>query len=121
MSALFSLNLRYWQVASIVLLVAITALSLSPLPDFPAPDLISNDKLHHAIAYAALAFPVSLARPRHWWLVLAGFLTWSGTMEMLQPYVNRYGEWADLLANASGLALGGGLGVLLRRFAHALS
>ena len=115
MKALFSLNLRYWHVASIGLLVAITALSLSPLPEFPAPDLISNDKLHHMIAYAALALPVSLARPRHWWLVLAGFLTWSGKMEILQPYVNRYGEWADLLANASGLALGGGLGALLRR------
>ncbi len=28
-------------------------------------------------------------------------------MELIQPYVNRYGEWLDFAANAGGTALDG--------------
>jgi len=31
---------------------------------------------------------------------------WSGGIELIQSYVNRYGEWLGLVTNASGLILG---------------
>ncbi|MGB0282775.1 MAG: VanZ family protein [Neptuniibacter sp.] len=65
-----------------------------------------SDKLHHFIAYAALAFPVACARPKRWLVIVAGFLAYSGVIELIQPYVNRYGEWLDLGANAFGLLVG---------------
>ena len=34
------------------------------------------------------------------------FIAYSGMIELLQPLVNRYCEWADMLANSSGLACG---------------
>jgi len=34
------------------------------------------------------------------------FLGWSGGIELIQPYVNRYAEWGDFAANAAGLACG---------------
>jgi hypothetical protein len=107
--------MRLWLPITLALLLAITALSLSPLPALPP--VAGSDKQHHLLAYAAVAFPVALARPRGWPLWTAGLLAWSGGIELIQPYVNRYGEWTDLAANALGLALGVGLALAARRAA----
>jgi VanZ family protein len=98
---------------TLLLLGTITALSLSPLPELPPG--AQNDKLNHFVAYAALALPVALARPRLWLAVIAGLALWSGMIELVQPRVNRYGEWADFIANATGLGLGMLLAAGLRR------
>ena len=116
MRALVSLNDRWWPTITLAVLLAVTALSLSPLPELPLPDAASSDKLHHLVAYALLAWPVATARPKGWVRIMAFFLAWSGMIELVQPFVNRYGEWADLAANATGLLLGAGGGVATRRF-----
>ncbi|MDQ6971067.1 MAG: hypothetical protein Q9M30_00310 [Mariprofundaceae bacterium] len=95
---------QYWLPLSALILGLITTLSLWPIDELPA--VPGGDKLHHYIAYAALMFPAALRRPRHWLWVALFFLTWSGAIELIQPYVNRYGEWLDLAANAGGLASG---------------
>ncbi len=99
---------RHWLPVSGALLAAITALSLWPLERLP--DVPGSDKLHHAIAYAALMMPAALRRPRHLWAIFLFYLCWSGGIELIQPWVNRYGEWGDLAANAVGLGLGWLLG-----------
>ncbi|RME39800.1 MAG: hypothetical protein D6794_03275 [Deltaproteobacteria bacterium] len=48
----------------------------------------------------------ALARPKHLWAIFLFYLAWSGAIELIQPYVNRCGEWMDLAANAAGLLLG---------------
>lgn len=85
-------------------MILIASLSLAPLAELPP--IPGNDKTHHLIAYAVLAFPLSVARPRSWLWGLFGFLIFSGAIELVQPYVNRYGEWADLFANGIGLLIG---------------
>ncbi len=95
---------RHWLALSALLLAVITALSLSPLEKLP--EVPGSDKWHHFIAYAALMFPAALRRPPHLWAVFLFYLGWSGGIELIQPYVNRYGEWADLAANAAGLGVG---------------
>lgn len=89
---------------SATILIMITILSLTPLSELP--EVPGGDKLHHLAAYAALIFPVALARPKHWLLIALVFVAWSGAIELIQPYVNRYGEWADMLANTCGLIIG---------------
>ena len=118
MTRLFALNRRFWPAITLLLLGAITVLSLSPLPELPV-EPPGSDKTHHFIAYAALALPVALARPRGWGWWLAGFLAWSGAIELIQPHVNRFGEWADLMANGAGLAVGVALAVALRALVQA--
>ncbi len=113
MTWILSLNRRFWLAFTLLILGAITVLSLSPLPELPVQPP-GSDKTHHFIAYAALALPVALARPRGWGWWLAGFLGWSGAIELIQPQVNRYGEWADLMANSAGLAMGVALAAALR-------
>jgi VanZ family protein len=113
MTRILALNRRYWPASTLLLLAAIVYLSLNPLPELPI-EPPGSDKTHHFLAYAALALPVALARPRGWGWWPAGFLALSAAIELIQPYVNRYGEWADLMANGAGLAMGVALATALR-------
>lgn len=94
----------HWLLLTVLIVMAITVLSLYPLDNLPS--VPGTDKTHHFIAYGALAFPVALARPEKWLLFILGFLVYSGVIELVQQYVNRYGEWLDLGANGLGLVVG---------------
>lgn len=94
----------YWVAITLVMLTAITILSLWPLEKLPM--IPGSDKSHHLIAYAALMLPTGLRKPKYWPLIGLFFIGWSGAIELLQPYVNRYGEWMDTAANAGGVACG---------------
>ena len=104
----------HWLLFTILIALAITALSLYPLDNLPS--VPGTDKTHHFIAYGALAFPVALAKPEKWLLFIVGFLVYSGVIELVQPYVNRYGEWLDLGANGLGLIVG----ILIASFARSI-
>jgi len=93
-----------WLAITAVILGSITVLSLAPLQELPpAP---GSDKLHHLLAYAALAIPLALKKPKHEWLIVPFFLAYSGLIELVQPYLNRYGERLDMAANSLGLFCG---------------
>ena len=95
---------KYWLVVTACLLLIITGLSLWPLDSLPsAPGF---DKIHHLTAYAALVFPVALRKPKRWLWFVVFFIGYSGLIELIQPYVNRYGEWLDMLANTAGVVGG---------------
>jgi len=93
-----------WVALTVIFLAAITALSLWPLEELPS--LPGTDKMHHLVAYAVLSLPMALRQPARWTLIGLLFVVYSGVIELLQPYVNRYGDWNDLLANAAGVACG---------------
>lgn len=97
-----------WRALLAALLIAITCLALLPAP----PVAISTgwDKSNHLLAFAALAFTAVWAlwpQPRQWpWLALA-LLAYGGGIEVAQSFLPpRSGEWADLLADGCGIALG---------------
>ena len=95
--------------------VAIGYLSLTPLQALP--EIPVNDKLQHLIAYAVLAFFAALSRQgsKSILVVLLAVTAYGGLIELIQPYVNRYGEFNDFLADAAGAALGGLLALGVRR------
>ena len=113
MRTLLNLIKTYWKACAIITLVAITILSLIPLPTLPA--VPGKDKTLHLLAYAALMFPVGLQRPRLLPAIFLFFVLYSGMIELIQPYVNRNCEWQDLAANTCGLACGLLLAEMLRR------
>lgn len=94
--------------------VVVTALSLMPLPELPP--VPGGDKSHHLIAYAVLVLPVVLRKPRRYFWVILMILLWGGVIELIQPYVNRYGEWYDFGANSAGVIVGWVLGNWVLRF-----
>lgn len=111
MNGLLSLVRKNWVATMLAILSAITVLSLWPLSQLPqAP---GGDKLHHVIAYALLMLPVALRKPNGWTALGMLFIFYSGGIELIQPFVNRQGDWWDLLANAAGVVLGAFLAVVL--------
>lgn len=95
---------KYWFFITVFLLTAIATLSLWPAESLP--QVPGSDKTHHFISYGALMFPVALRKPKYWIWITVGFAGFSGAIELIQPYVNRYGEWLDMAANIAGLACG---------------
>lgn len=94
----------YWKLVSAAVLIAISFFSLMPLSELP--QVPGSDKTHHVLSYACLMFPVALNRPKYYLLIAFFFIAWSGALELIQPFVNRYAEWGDLGANALGVVLG---------------
>jgi VanZ family protein len=105
---------QYWLITTAIILTAITTLSLLPVPQLPA--VPGTDKTHHFIAYCALMLPAAIRKPKYYLLIGLCFIAWGGMIELIQPYVNRYGEWLDLAANATGVVLGLTLGLVIRGF-----
>ncbi|MCI5157763.1 MAG: VanZ family protein [Candidatus Electrothrix sp. AUS1_2] len=94
----------HWLGCSAIILAVITILSLWPLKTLPP--VPGGDKLHHFLAYAALAFPIALRRPNRWMPIMALFIVYSGGIELIQPLAHRYAEWLDLAANTAGIFCG---------------
>lgn len=113
MSRLLNLIKTRWTACTAATLAAVTLFSLLPLPALPS--VPGDDKTMHLIAYAALMFPAGLRRPKGIVLIFLFFVLYSGMIELVQPYVNRYCEWLDLAANTLGLACGLLLAEALRR------
>jgi len=113
MSIIFKLVTQYWRQITVLTLALITVLSLTPLAHLP--DAPGSDKTHHLIAYFALALPAAMHGGPKWLLLLPVYILWSGVIELIQPFVNRYGEWYDLVANSVGVGLGALAGEILRR------
>jgi VanZ family protein len=94
----------FWIPFTVVSLVTITILSLLPLEELPpAP---GSDKFQHFMAYAFLALPAALRKPRRWILQCSSFVAYSGIIELIQPSVNRYCDLFDLIANTGGVISG---------------
>lgn len=104
MSRLLNLIKTKWITLTFITLAVITVLSLWPLDKLPS--VSGTDKTHHIIAYAILMFPTAVRKPDRWVLLGLFFIAFSGAIELLQPYVNRYGEWLDMAVNTIGVGCG---------------
>ena len=104
MIKLLTLVKTNWIAFTLFTLVVITILSLWPLDELPS--VPGTDKTHHLIAYTILMLPTALRKPNRWILFGLFFIAYSGAIELLQPYVNRYGEWLDMFANTAGVVCG---------------
>ena len=114
MLSLVKLIETHWLSLSALILLLITILSLIPMDELP--EVPGTDKTHHFIAYGALVLPTALRKPKHWLLIALFFILYSGAIELIQPYVNRYGEWLDLLANTGGVFCGLTIGLMLNSY-----
>ena len=104
MITLLTLSRKYWKSITLFFLTVITILSLVPLAELPP--IPGSDKTHHIIAYGLLMFPAALRKPDYLPAIGLFFICWSGAIELIQPFVNRYGEFQDLAANITGLVCG---------------
>lgn len=114
---LLTLIKQQWVALTIMMLAGITLLSLWPLGELLA--VPGTDKVHHLIAYGLLTLPVALRKPEKWIVFCLLFVAYSGMIELIQTYVNRYGEWSDLGVNTAGIACGVIIAELINRIVSA--
>ena len=109
-----SIKRRNHQVA--LLLSAIFGLGIGYFTLTPNPNylLTSSDKLAHLLGFAFLLVPAALLYRHALYWILPCAIAFGGVIEIIQPYVNRNGEWGDFLADAIGAILGVSAGLLLR-------
>lgn len=93
------------HVLTLFMALVIGWLTLTPQPPGP-PGVPGWDKIGHVVAFAALSAPLAWRHPRHWWAVALAALAFGGLIEIVQPYVGRSREIADLLADGAGAVLG---------------
>ena len=86
-----------------VLAVIIAVITLAPMP---AGGPAGSDKVYHVLAFACLAFPLPLVRPRWTAWVILGVIAYGGVIEVIQPFFGRQAEWGDLVADGIGAILG---------------
>ena len=102
-----------WKIYTFLILIIITFLSLYPLKE--KPSIPGSDKIHHLIAYSALAIGVGLRRPSNYVLIIILFSLYSGLIEIIQPYLNRFREVEDFLFNNLGILIGLTLGIVINK------
>ncbi len=85
--------------------VVIAIMSLTESSYMPSVSL--NDKVIHALLYAALAAAWWLAIKRPVWIIV-GVTLYGALLELFQHYctLTRSGEWLDLLADFLGALIG---------------
>ena len=109
----FLLFYENWKIYTYLIFIIITFLSLYPLQK--QPNIPGSDKIYHLIAYSALAIGVGLRRPSNYVLIIIFFSFYSGLIEIIQPYVNRFREIEDFLFNNLGIFIGLTLGIFINK------
>jgi VanZ family protein len=96
---------RIWIAMIAVLVAAIVAGSLTPQQSISVEKI--SDKLGHYLAYLTLALAVSgISTPKRLWQAMLGCFLLGALLELAQAALtaHRNAEWADLAANAAGIA-----------------
>ena len=109
----FLLFYENWKIYTYLIFIIITFLSLYPLQK--QPNIPGSDKIYHLIAYSALAIGVGLRRPSNYVLIIIFFSFYSGLIEIIQPYVNRFREIEDFIFNNLGIFIGLTLGIFINK------
>ncbi len=105
MTRMYALIQAPWLqlVGFLVGFIAISIATLTPMEQLPA--VPGSDKLHHVIGFGGWALMCAFG-PYKRFLYLSLFIfLWGGVIELIQPSVNRYGEWLDFYADALGICL----------------
>lgn len=98
----------------LTLLVALFVAVATLTPSDSLPSAPSSDKLHHFIAFGAIAFPAALAKPRAALWIVLGVSVYGVAIEIMQTNVGRHGDIKDALANTLGAICGTVLGAAMR-------
>ncbi len=98
---------RHWRRLFWLAVVAGIVLALRPAPEHPEPWFAQADKVQHGVAFAVLVGLGCLGQLRPLARLCAGLFLLGAAIEVAQSFTaTRTAEWADLLADAVGIAIG---------------
>ena len=107
-------NLRLALFLTIIFTIIICFGTLTPLPK--SLDVPASDKWHHFVAFAFLVYPLTVANKKCWIPIILFGLFFGALIELVQPYLNRFGDIQDFQADAIGVLIGFALGVIVYSF-----
>jgi len=115
-SSLFKLYSR-WQIPLFILgWIGISLATLLPAEQLPTAP--GSDKLHHVIGFAAWTIMIAAGNFKTFSYLCVFIWLWGGAIEIIQPYVNRYGEWADFAGDSLGVLIVFGIVFFLRKYQY---
>ena len=97
-------NYKFALILTFIFTLLILVGTLSPLPQ--KIDAPGSDKWHHFIAFAVLTYPMVAANKRLGFAIVLFGLCLGAGIEIIQPYVNRFGDFNDFKADCFGIFLG---------------
>ena len=92
----------------------IAATTLTPGAGKHAPQ--GADKLLHTAGFALLVMPMLMVRLKTGLVIAPLALLFGAAIELIQPYVNRFGDFSDFWADFVGVLIGVTLAILLNPF-----
>ncbi len=108
----------HWRLLLAALVLVVACFAFVPR-DGSEPGLDGVDKLEHLLAFGTLGASAMCALPAGLRAALAAataLLAYGGFIELVQTHIpGRTASWADLLADAAGVAIGVALVAVLRR------
>jgi hypothetical protein len=107
-------NLRLAIFLTIIFTIVICCGTLTPLPK--SLDVPGSDKWHHFVAFSFLVYPLTVANKKCWIPIILFGLFFGALIELVQPYLNRFGDIQDFQADAIGVLIGFALGVMVYSF-----
>ncbi|MBQ58313.1 VanZ family protein [bacterium] len=107
-------NLRLALFLTIIFTIVICCGTLTPLPK--SLDVPGSDKWHHFVAFSFLVYPLTVANKKCWIPIILFGLFFGALIELVQPYLNRFGDIQDFQADAIGVLIGFALGVIVYSF-----
>ena len=75
-----------------------------------------TDKTIHLLAFAAIVLPTAIFTPRRLFWIIPAAACYGAAIEVIQPLVGRTADLNDFLADAAGICIGAGAGLLLSLF-----
>ena len=97
-------NDRIALILTFIFTLLILVGTLTPIPQ--KIDAPGSDKWHHFIAFAVLTYPMVAANKRLGFAIVLFGLCLGAGIEIIQPYVNRFGDLNDFKADCIGILLG---------------
>ena len=111
-SSLISLMNALALTALIIFLICLGTLT----PNSQTVDVPGSDKWHHFLAFAALTVPLICVKVDYWKIIVPFALIFGATIEVIQPYVDRYRDIYDFYADAIGILIGVIIGIAINLF-----
>ena len=110
------LKINIHWILTLTLLLFILFGTLTPRNVIEVPD-IGSDKLSHFLAFLLFVMPLTFNKLKNIYWVLPGAIVFGALIELIQPFVGRYGDINDFYADALGSVIGVCLIALIKMIA----
>ena len=82
-------------------------------PSLPIPGPPGTDTTIHMMAFAGIVLPSAVFTPKRLFWVVPAAACYGAAIELIQPMVGRTADLNDFLADAAGVCIGAGAGLIL--------